>query len=177
MSHLSAGNGISVELFEFQEPRIGPGARAEFARDYERGGYFHMAVMAPDVEALCERAVAVSTRKVRATIPMFEYEAIYNPRKPKGATCLLPQTSEDPMSAPVLVSPSYGEPHDPTDKAGSAPPVVSATWIVDVFETLRGGGRLSELTTKKQGPSVDLSACSSVARRGPRTLLRRAEKG
>lgn len=77
MAYLSAGNGIGVELFEFQEPRIAPEARADFARDYKRGGYFHMAVTAPDVEALCERAVAAGARKIGATIPVFEYEAIY----------------------------------------------------------------------------------------------------
>ncbi|KAI0136601.1 hypothetical protein BJ170DRAFT_677473 [Xylariales sp. AK1849] len=41
---LNSGNGVGVELFEFQDPEIQSGNEASFERDYKRGGFFRIGV-------------------------------------------------------------------------------------------------------------------------------------
>jgi catechol 2,3-dioxygenase-like lactoylglutathione lyase family enzyme len=74
---LSAGNGIGVELFEFQEPKITADTQANFAKDYKRGGLFHIGITVPDVDALCEKAVKAGAKKIGETVPVYEYDALY----------------------------------------------------------------------------------------------------
>lgn len=74
---LSSGNGVGVELFEFQDPRIQPGNEASFERDYNRGGLFHMAVTVPDVQAMTDRVVASGGRKIGAAVTVFQHRAAY----------------------------------------------------------------------------------------------------
>lgn len=46
MAWLSAGNGVGFEIFEFQDPSYKP-AR-DFNAEYNRGGFFHIAVTVRD---------------------------------------------------------------------------------------------------------------------------------
>lgn len=65
IAHLSTGDGIGVELFEFKgnyEP--------ENNFDYRRHGTFHFAIQDPDLEALLERIVAAGGKQ---RMPVREY--------------------------------------------------------------------------------------------------------
>ena len=77
VAYLSAGNGVGVELFEFQEPRIQQGAEANFERDISRGGLFHMAVTTPDIATLCDRVVTNGGKKIGQAVTVFDQEAVY----------------------------------------------------------------------------------------------------
>lgn len=67
VAFLSAGNGVGIELFEFQEPRM----REPASFDYRRGGFFHIAVTHPDPEALCKKVVAAGGRQLGLTVLPF----------------------------------------------------------------------------------------------------------
>lgn len=54
IAHLSTGDGIGIELFEF--PNAEPKDREKF--EYWKTGIFHICVKDPDVEGLIERIVA-----------------------------------------------------------------------------------------------------------------------
>lgn len=65
IAHLSTGDGIGVELFEFKgnyEPVNN--------FDYRRHGTFHFAIQDPDLEALLERIVAAGGKQ---RMPVREY--------------------------------------------------------------------------------------------------------
>jgi catechol 2,3-dioxygenase-like lactoylglutathione lyase family enzyme len=51
LAHLSAANGVIVEIFEFTNP---PYEKSEPSFAYWRGGIFHFAVIAEDVEHLVD---------------------------------------------------------------------------------------------------------------------------
>jgi catechol 2,3-dioxygenase-like lactoylglutathione lyase family enzyme len=58
-AHMSAANGVGLELFQFTEPRESqPDGRFE----YWRPGLFHFAVTCPDVKGLAERIAAAGGR-------------------------------------------------------------------------------------------------------------------
>lgn len=58
-AHMSAGNGVAVELFEFVEPAT-PGEAPKF--DYWRPGVFHLCVVATDIDALAARIAETGGR-------------------------------------------------------------------------------------------------------------------
>ncbi|ORY18137.1 Glyoxalase/Bleomycin resistance protein/Dihydroxybiphenyl dioxygenase [Clohesyomyces aquaticus] len=64
LAFLSTGNGVGFELFQFIDPPMSQ--QASF--DYTRGGVFHVAITDPDPEALYERAVKASRRKIGETV-------------------------------------------------------------------------------------------------------------
>jgi len=59
---LVGGNGVGLELFEFDEPATG------------RRGIFHMCLVAPDVAATAERIGASGGRRTSQIWPIFEGE-------------------------------------------------------------------------------------------------------
>lgn len=77
ISALSSGNGIGIELFQFHDPKITSETSANFANDYKRGGFFHIGVTAPDIELLAEKVVATGGKRIGATIPVYNHEAMY----------------------------------------------------------------------------------------------------
>ncbi|MFE5426907.1 VOC family protein [Peribacillus simplex] len=56
-AHLMADNGVGIELFEFVEPRM----HNSESRDYE--GFFHICLIADDIERLAEDIAASGGRK------------------------------------------------------------------------------------------------------------------
>ena len=77
MRFLSAGNGVGIELFEFQKPRIAPGGEANFEQDYKRGGLFHFAITVDDIRAVVEKVAKSGGKTYGPVIGIFEYEAAY----------------------------------------------------------------------------------------------------
>ena len=55
-AHLTAGNGIGLELFQFLTPATDKPSIDGF--DYTRPGFFHLCVVSPDINALVRRIVA-----------------------------------------------------------------------------------------------------------------------
>lgn len=74
---MSTTNGIGIELFQFHDPKITAETSANFANDYKRGGFFHIGVTAPDIEALAQKAIAAGAKKIGETVPVFDQEAMY----------------------------------------------------------------------------------------------------
>ena len=75
---LTTGNGVGFEIFEFIDP---PTKSAKELNDnwsleeqYQRGGYFHIGVTAPDPDAVAEGAVADGAVRVGETITMYDGE-------------------------------------------------------------------------------------------------------
>lgn len=76
MAHLETGNGVGIQVFEFVEPR------AEAFADGDapwRGGFTHLCVTAPDIEALAEEIERRGGRSspVFRAIPGKPYAAAY----------------------------------------------------------------------------------------------------
>ncbi|WP_343560675.1 lactoylglutathione lyase family protein [Kiloniella sp. b19] len=67
IAHLSTGDKIGVELFEFKQNE-----RPENNFEYWKTGLFHFCVQDPDVEGLAERIVAAGGRK-RMEKPRYYY--------------------------------------------------------------------------------------------------------
>ena len=63
---LGTGNSVGFEVFEFIDPQHQPDP--EFV--YNRSGFFHIAVTAPDVDAACARAVENGGKQVGETVDM-----------------------------------------------------------------------------------------------------------
>ena len=81
---LSAGNGVGFEIFEFIDPKFHqpqpPSTAAaddDLGFDYSRGGFFHIAVTAPDPAALLEKVVKAGGRQIGETIDVYEDSALY----------------------------------------------------------------------------------------------------
>jgi catechol 2,3-dioxygenase-like lactoylglutathione lyase family enzyme len=77
MCHMTTGNGVGFELFEFVEPRS---RRPENDFEYTRGGFYHICVTDPDIEGLVEKIVASGGRqrgRICAPYPGTDYQAAY----------------------------------------------------------------------------------------------------
>jgi len=70
---LGTGNSVGFEVFEFVDPPHEPAP----AFEYNRSGFFHIAVTAPDPEAVCERAVKEGGKQIGETVDMGEERALY----------------------------------------------------------------------------------------------------
>lgn len=77
VAYLSSGNGVGVELFEFQDPGIRQGSESSFERDISRGGLFHMAITTPDVPAMRDRIVENGGKMIGQAVTVFDQDAIY----------------------------------------------------------------------------------------------------
>ncbi len=67
IAHLSTGDRIGIELFEFKNQQ-----NPEDNFEYWKTGIFHFAVQDPDIEALAEKIVAAGGKK-RMAAPRFYY--------------------------------------------------------------------------------------------------------
>jgi catechol 2,3-dioxygenase-like lactoylglutathione lyase family enzyme len=68
-AHMSAGNGVVVEIFEFLEPRA---ERRDDNFEYWKTGFFHVCVVDRDVEGLVQRIAETGGRMRTSRIwPIF----------------------------------------------------------------------------------------------------------
>ncbi|UGS33684.1 VOC family protein [Capillimicrobium parvum] len=74
IAHMSAGNGVAVELFEFVEP---PYVGTDDNFDYTRGGIFHFCVVDPDVEGLSQRIADTGGRIRSKLMRVFDDQPYY----------------------------------------------------------------------------------------------------
>lgn len=69
-AHLLAADGVALELFEFREPATR--GRGEF--DYWNPGWFHICVVAPEIDELADRIATTGGAKKTAVRPIFPGE-------------------------------------------------------------------------------------------------------
>jgi catechol 2,3-dioxygenase-like lactoylglutathione lyase family enzyme len=76
IAHLTAGNGVGLQMFEFLDPRSEP---PDDAGAYWRMGFFHICVTDPDIEGLAARIAASGGRasEVFRSVPGRPYAAAY----------------------------------------------------------------------------------------------------
>ena len=61
MVHMSMGNGIGLEVFEFIEPKS---RLPENTFDYTRGGFYHISITEPNIENLVNRILDSGGRQI-----------------------------------------------------------------------------------------------------------------
>ena len=76
MAHLSAANGVGIQMFEFLDPAPAPALEPDA---FWRTGIFHICVTDPDIEGLAARIEASGGRRSRVwrQIPDTPYAAAY----------------------------------------------------------------------------------------------------
>ncbi len=76
MGHMSAGNGVGLEFFQFvdpptQYPNTTPGTNQKF--EYARAGFFHICVTDPDPESLVKRIVETGDEQISHVLNIFRF--------------------------------------------------------------------------------------------------------
>jgi hypothetical protein len=88
MAWLSTGNGVGFEIFEFIDPPTKSAdevnAQWSLENQYQRGGFFHIGVTAPDPGAVAEAACKDGATRVGETITMYDGEKALYIRDPWG---------------------------------------------------------------------------------------------
>lgn len=77
LAHVSTSNGVSIELFEFVEPK---NEVPEDNFEYWKNGTFHFCLVDPDIEGLAKRideAGGKQRSKVWPVFPGEDYKAVY----------------------------------------------------------------------------------------------------
>jgi len=77
MVHMSMGNGVGLEIFEFIEPRSQP-PKKEF--EYRRGGFYHICVTDPNVESLVKRIIESGGKQISQVWEIYrgsDFKAVY----------------------------------------------------------------------------------------------------
>jgi catechol 2,3-dioxygenase-like lactoylglutathione lyase family enzyme len=69
MAHLASANGVAVELFQFLEPAY---AKRDDDFDYWRGGIFHFAFVARDIERVVRTIEERGGRRLSGVDPLFD---------------------------------------------------------------------------------------------------------
>jgi catechol 2,3-dioxygenase-like lactoylglutathione lyase family enzyme len=83
MGHMSAGNGVGLEFFQFVDPptqryNITTGTNSGF--EYIRAGFFHICVTDPAPEDLVRRIVETGGKQISPVLSIFTnetYQAVY----------------------------------------------------------------------------------------------------
>lgn len=102
MAMLTAGNGVGLELFEFMGPSTNT---KEFTQEYApwKPGYFHFAVMNPDVEGLVQRIIENGGERISKVWDVypgqFPYQLCYV-KDPWGNVIEIFSHSNDSVMAP-----------------------------------------------------------------------------
>ena len=77
MVHMSMGNGVGLEIFEFVEPRTQL-PKSDF--EYTRGGFYHICVTDPNVEGLVKRIVESGGKEISQVWEIYRgsgFKAVY----------------------------------------------------------------------------------------------------
>lgn len=71
---LVSGNGVGLELFEFENPKSG---RVEKPFDYTKGGFFHLAITDPDPYSKAREIEATGGKIIGEPITMLKQNHAY----------------------------------------------------------------------------------------------------
>lgn len=101
MAMLTSGNGVGLELFEFTEPSTQKCAAQEYGP--WRPGYFHFAVVDPDVEGLVQNVIKNGGQRISKAWDIypgqFPYQLCYV-QDPWGNVIEIFSHSNDSVMAP-----------------------------------------------------------------------------
>jgi len=83
MGHMTAGNGVGLEFFQFVDPptqryNVTTGTNKGF--EYTRAGFFHICVTDPAPEGLVQRIVETGGKQISPVLNIFTnetYQAVY----------------------------------------------------------------------------------------------------
>ncbi|CAF1179641.1 unnamed protein product [Rotaria sordida] len=78
MAHMSSGNGVGLELFQFIDPPTRRPNTTSF--EYSRAGLFHICVTDPEPENLVRRIVETGGKQISPVLTVFPgeiYQAVY----------------------------------------------------------------------------------------------------
>jgi len=83
MGHMTAGNGVGLEFFQFVDPptqryNVTTGTNKGF--EYTRAGFFHICVTDPAPEGLVQRIVETGGKQISPVLNIFtneSYQAVY----------------------------------------------------------------------------------------------------
>ncbi len=83
MGHMTAGNGVGLEFFQFVDPptqyhNVTSGTNQQF--EYTRAGFFHICVTDPNIEDLVQRIVQTGGKQISPVLTIFTnetYHAVY----------------------------------------------------------------------------------------------------
>ena len=85
---LSTGNGVGFEIFEFIDPPTKGAdevnANWSLQEQYQRGGFFHIGITAPDPDLVAENACQDGATRVGETVSMYDGEKALYLRDPWG---------------------------------------------------------------------------------------------
>ena len=85
---LTSGNGVGFEIFEFIDPPMKSSEEANknwsLEDQYQRGGFFHICVTAPDPDTVAERACQDGAVRVGETVTQYDGEKALYIRDPWG---------------------------------------------------------------------------------------------
>lgn len=78
VAFLTTGNGVGFEIFEFTDPPTKSATEVNknwtLEEQYQKGGFFHIAITAPDPDTVCQRACEDGAIKIGETITMYDNE-------------------------------------------------------------------------------------------------------
>ena len=85
---LSTGNSVGFEIFEFIDPPTKSSDETNktwtLEEQYQRGGFFHIAVTAPDPDAVADAACQDGAKRIGETITMYDGDKTLYLRDPWG---------------------------------------------------------------------------------------------
>ncbi len=88
LAFLSTGNSVGFEIFEFIDPPVKGAdelnAKWSLEEQYQRGGFFHIAVTAPDPDAVADRACKDGATQIGETVTMYDGDKALYLRDPWG---------------------------------------------------------------------------------------------
>ena len=87
IAFLTTGNGVGFEIFEFIDPPTKASNMETWTLEeqYRRGGYFHIGVTVPDVDAKCEEVCKEGAKKIGEKVTGFDGEKTLFFRDPWGS--------------------------------------------------------------------------------------------
>lgn len=103
IAFLSTGNGVGFEIFQFIDPPTD--SAKTITKDwtlqdqYQRGGVFHVAVTAPDPEAVAKRACEDGAVQIGETVTVYDGERALYLRDPWGIVMELLSCSFEQLMA------------------------------------------------------------------------------
>lgn len=77
---LGTGNSVGFEIFELVDPKF----ESPAAFNYNHGGFFHIAITAPDPEAMIRKVVAAGGKQIGNTIQLCGHDTALYLQDPWG---------------------------------------------------------------------------------------------
>lgn len=84
IAYLGTGNSVGFEIFEFEDPKYDSVSTDPFVNRYTSGGFFHIAITAPEPEELTKYVLKGSGRQIGETVQLSNGETAAYVQDPWG---------------------------------------------------------------------------------------------